>query len=158
MQSVYSFQSTLPRGSDGWSHEPTVAAVIFQSTLPRGSDGLSQPRLIYRLAISIHAPSRERPYVNGNKLTGTMNFNPRSLAGATDTNGAARVVMAPFQSTLPRGSDLKVTQVYKGRKAFQSTLPRGSDVILYTTKGKQPKISIHAPSRERPRWYLPPGR
>ena len=32
------FQSTLPRGSDGWvKFEPTVQ-VIFQSTLPRGSD------------------------------------------------------------------------------------------------------------------------
>ncbi len=96
------FQSTLPRGSDDIItlylslrrisiHAPsrerrTGCACIhiadtFQSTLPRGSD-LNIILGDYLVKISIHAPSRER-------LTGQItirykiNFNPRSLAGAT---------------------------------------------------------------------------
>ena len=78
---------------------------IFQSTLPRGSD-------TYR------RPDYGRRYVD---------FNPRSLAGATNA--------AP-----------KVTQA---RKEFQSTLPRGSDKLDDYKKGGRLYISIHAPSRER---------
>ena len=55
-------------------------------------------------------------------------FNPRSLAGATF------VLPKPnyhykFQSTLPRGSDSTIVQIWKAQCLFQSTLPRGSDKI-----------------------------
>ena len=57
-----------------------------------------------------------------------------------------------FQSTLPRGSDQYCRQVWHDYyEEFQSTLPRGSDddeMIRYSGVGD---ISIHAPSRERPR-------
>ena len=82
-----------------------------------------------------------------------VNFNPRSLAGATTLasgtldKGQNISIHAPsrerqqaaqspltqaaiFQSTLPRGSDsLRLAGVFKLR-LFQSTLPRGSDVRL----------------------------
>ncbi len=54
------FQSTLPRGSDGWIFTAIIKANAFQSTLPRGSDRL--PRLCQQIQ---------------------TDFNPRSLAGAT---------------------------------------------------------------------------
>ena len=76
-------------------------------------------------------------------------FNPRSLAGATCSHKAKAVPASEFQSTLPRGSDPKVTsrleelglisihapsrERHVGRDhtndlhQFQSTLPRGSD-------------------------------
>ena len=78
-------------------------SATFQSTLPRGSDGAVQTAPI-ALIISIHAPSRERQTANfqlsqqaqfqstlprGSDCTeeklGTVQgyFNPRSLAGAT---------------------------------------------------------------------------
>ena len=74
-------------------------------------------------------------------------FNPRSLTGATYfmSNYFGDIL---FQSTLPHGSDdiSKLT----GAKLlkFQSTLPHGSDVnkhiYVYIDR-----ISIHASSRER---------
>ena len=54
----------------------------FQSTLPRGSDESEQLEPAKTNAISIHAPSRERP-TNPCRHPPKRNFNPRSLAGAT---------------------------------------------------------------------------
>ena len=118
--------------------------------------------------ISIHAPSRERRVGHIDKHH-CRNFNPRSLAGATQIS-ERYTSSHQFQSTLPRGSDWKCSikiigitisihapsrerrhgQEYSmaSRHQFQSTLPRGSDFnkikefILWL-------ISIHAPSRER---------
>ena len=122
------FQSTLPRGSDRYFHPPSMRRLYFnprslagatekadevvqsytpfQSTLPRGSDAkLSSHFSLMR--ISIHAPSRERPY---NKLVVNyfLHFNPRSLAGATFVK-PFKSKSGIFQSTLPRGSDSGVT-------------------------------------------------
>ena len=74
--------------------------------------------------ISIHAPSRERPWGRIIPI-GDTDFNPRSLTGAT--KGLAPERLSPeFQSTLPHGSDL-----------------------LHVGHGERFWISIHAPSRER---------
>ena len=99
-----------------------------------------------QISISIHAPSRERrccsisigiPHIFQSTLprgsdcnsllvkSYYVNFNPRSLAGATGR-------------CCHRGLPCR----------FQSTLPRGSDVIFATFKILR-QISIHAPSRER---------
>ena len=80
--------------------------------------------------ISIHAPSRERQVYLLLTEPRTENFNPRSLAGATEINKhkdcnslisihapsrerpgrwAGRLVQVQFQSTLPRGSDIAMT-------------------------------------------------
>ena len=57
-----------------------------------------------------------------------LNFNPRSLAGATyciyDRKGELI-----FQSTLPRGSDQTIQDFCSQNYEFQSTLPRGSDIV-----------------------------
>ena len=55
-----------------------------------------------------------------------------------------------FQSTLPRGSDKYNRIAGTKAKRFQSTLPRGSDAKALVIDCKR-LISIHAPSRERPR-------
>ena len=97
------FQSTLPRGSDARCIEQVTPIERFQSTLPRGSDTL-KGRIVTGMDISIHAPSRERR----NSLYGRyfwLNFNPRSLAGATLPLIGSGYALQVFQSTLPRGSD-----------------------------------------------------
>ena len=141
---------------------------VFQSTLPRGSD-----RLRWRIKLCL------------------AYFNPRSLAGATKMTTTEKVQLL-FQSSLPRGSDIRRQKIY-WRQAisilapsrerlssmftaanmgkFQSSLPRGSDLLgLYTgdtllnfnprslagatdtltTRKIYNIISILAPSRERP--------
>ena len=75
--------------------------------------------------ISIHAPSRERPACRSARI-GSFDFNPRSLTGATQH-----------------------TRVIAKFSAFQSTLPHGSDLCQALESCQQIPISIHAPSRER---------
>ena len=118
----------------------------FQSTLPCRSD-------------------RHQDY----SATLYMDFNPRSLAGAT-RNNLLQYRVLKFQSTLPHGSDVHLLQFFNGRCQFQSTLPCGSDGLLLpadipqdTFQSTLPcrsdidarggtrytEISIHAPLRER---------
>ena len=127
-------------------------AFVFQSTLPRGSDVISVLKIIRIKRISIHAPSRERLFIVKSLTYKSMDFNPRSLAGATNRH-KARSRGRGFQSTLPRGSDnayyvvSEVNKYFNPRSLagatminftmllimiFQSTLPRGSDKILRT--------------------------
>ena len=91
----------------------------FQSTLPRGSD--------YR------RPDYGRRYVD---------FNPRSLAGATAAR-ANTISTSLFQSTLPRGSDCRRGVIPPTEYEFQSTLPRGSDqlalIVVYHKMNFNPR-------------------
>ena len=88
-------------------------------------------QLLHVPGISIHAPSRERRPSVLVTPGDFINFNPRSLAGATKTALA----------------------IIEGVVEFQSTLPRGSDVTEYAVHKVFDKISIHAPSRERPYYH-----
>ena len=56
-----------------------------------------------------------------------MNFNPRSLTGAT-FNVLISVESIVFQSTLPHGSDNNELKKATEAVVFQSTLPHGSDI------------------------------
>ena len=97
----------------------------FQSTLPRGSD--------LRGMLSI---SR------------SINFNPRSLAGATCSPCSSLRSMNSFQSTLPRGSDRHSAKSaylllnFNPRSLAGATKERAAEE-------RRCSISIHAPSRER---------
>ena len=82
-----------------------------------------------RIAISIHAPSRERPkYKFGTSMITKISIHA------------------------PSRERLKSVVEQKNYSTFQSTLPHGSDE---TAAGIQDiaDISIHAPSRER-RWFV----
>ena len=99
-----------------------------------------------------------------------MDFNPRSLAGATEmyrvgyanraisihapsrerqklsktSNGIKEIsIHAPSRERLPAFKILLFAII------FQSTLPRGSDILFFDVVCYN-RISIHAPSRERP--------
>ena len=145
---VVRFQSTLPRGSDAQEVKSHANSSVFQSTLPRGSDGIVYDTLLLD-SISIHAPSRERPNKGAYIVWGGHNFNPRSLAGATNSLNKFITCRLKFQSTLPRGSDgigaddvhnnvisihapsrerPNFPKILSSKVIFQSTLPRGSDL------------------------------
>ena len=100
------FQSTLPYGSDLASSLALLMLLLFQSTLPYGSDHIP----LLTLAVSV-------------------DFNPRSLTGATNIRIQLRTsicisIHAPLRE-------------------------RRFDVFI--AKLRQ-HISIHAPLRERPRF------
>ncbi len=167
-RSRHIFQSTLPRGSDPKDTSRTTAIKLFQSTLPRGSDpALMQAAL--KQAISIHAPSRERPGAGYSSMDLVnisihapsrerraycrcvyhvpTDFNPRSLAGAT-VNIRFKQLCPGISIHAPSRERLPVLLYKLAGVLFQSTLPRGSDrtnpVFRFAVF-----ISIHAPSRER---------
>ena len=131
--------------------------VQFQSTLPHGSDQISS-YTGKNGNISIHAPSRERPYKFLSCLCNILfqstlphgsdwfrrplrwsdrHFNPRSLTGATkfDAHQPATVVFsihAPSRERLcPK---IKETPPL----CFQSTLPHGSDIPPATAPAADP--------------------
>ena len=118
------FQSTLPRGSD-FAVPTCFSPAKFQSTLPRGSDAEC-----FRLS----------PL--------TIDFNPRSLAGATSPSPYV-VPITSFQSTLPRGSDHMHVDSSKTYPHFNPRSLAGATSDLITLISS-PRISIHAPLRERP--------
>ena len=118
----------------------------FQSTLPRGSDHIPLPA-----------------------LAALVDFNPRSLAGATLPPLAPLTVslisihapsrerhvfqtfsdfVAVFQSTLPRGSDIIIRVQNKLRHNFNPRSLAGA-TRRKLASSSAPEISIHAPSRER---------
>ena len=122
--------------------------IRFQSTPPRGGDQDAVSKAAFA-GISIHAPSRGRrsmlsvavwlpvfqstPPRGGDVWqclddTGRIHFNPRPLAGAT-----YHLYSAPLADP------------------FQSTPPRGGDPLLVLRLTLSKTISIHAPSRGRPK-------
>ena len=123
------FQSTLPRGSD---QSLICAMTIIFNFNPRSLAGATLNGRLLSDAdkISIHAPSRERPSTSALPSPVKLHFNPRSLAGAT-------ILYLPYQFHL----------------VFQSTLPRGSD-FREAFQIQRWYISIHAPSRERPVFFV----
>ena len=146
---LLAFQSTLPHGSDFNKsrynimyndisiHAPSRerryltanqrAAFEFQSTLPHGSDYIIGNDRRRAYMISIHAPSRERPKFLGVWPESVINFNPRSLTGAT--RYCSPLMFAPlyFNPRSLTGATLSSASLLT-RFAFQSTLPHGSDL------------------------------
>ena len=100
-----------------------------------------------------------------------LHFNPRSLAGAT-RRWAAMTILATISIHAPSRERPPFRPCYNHTHIFQSTLPRGSDpdqvlddvqdlnfnprslagaTVFDYIAVRSCDISIHAPSRERPR-------
>ena len=80
-----------------------LAEQEFQSTLPRGSD--NDEILIAARPVDFNPRSLAgATSIRNRRLTHDSYFNPRSLAGATSTKSFASS-RSSFQSTLPCGSD-----------------------------------------------------
>ena len=77
-----------------------------------------------------------------------VNFNPRSLTGATSVNDKP-AVRSDISIHAPSRERPKIFKPRDGVITFQSTLPHGSDDMTFEEWVKI-YISIHAPSRERP--------
>ena len=148
------FQSTLPCGSD---QNPTLllstatisihaplrerrsagsscgSSSLFQSTLPCGSDRRRAAKQL-NLTISIHAPLRERLLVAALRVGVNVNFNPRSLAGATT-----------HRATFIWRQGISIHAPLRERPQTEGYFDSVND------------ISIHAPLRERLRTILSRG-
>ena len=143
------FQSTLPRGSDCNNLTRKFFSHHFN---PRSLAGATRHAagFLYTSYISIHAPSRERPFdscayvaryiifqstlprgsdfvvLSEDSATVSVDFNPRSLAGATDSGYLVPIFV-----------DISIHAPSRERR------------IKYNSSERYRRISIHAPSRER---------
>ena len=102
-------------------------ALKFQSTLPLGSDRFTH--LSYtslEAKISIHAPSRERRQAHYPHNADQHYFNPRSLSGATDS-GYLVPIFVDISIHAPSRERHFDDGYYSRTTTFQSTLPLGSD-------------------------------
>ena len=124
------------------------SVIVFQSTLPRGSDDAEARRT--RRARNFNprslAGATQQAY---HRQAARANFNPRSLAGATIYLLA---VKTNFKNFNPRSLAGATRKPYHWRHRGKHFNPRSlagatEDMIL---KEYILKISIHAPSRERP--------
>ena len=125
----YNFNPRSLAGATLWYVAQTILQLLFQSTLPCGSDsilalmslGISyfNPRSLAGATAFSKGKTDLTYYFNPRSLAGATsifarnvslqsNFNPRSLAGATSTRLILCFAISVFQSTLPRGSDLKL--------------------------------------------------
>ena len=109
-----------------WVTAATVAEVRFQSTLPRGSDTRCIVITCSYFLFQSTLP-RGSDYPGCQSTEGLYYFNPRSLAGATQ----------PYKSCLPDDSNFNPRSL-----AGATALSHRRCLFL--------RISIHAPSRERP--------
>ena len=104
---------------------------IFQSTLPRGSD-LRGEWIESLVWISIHAPSRERPVANGSTiLSATISIHAPSRERQKETPATADYANISIHA--PSRERQKACIRFKSSAPFQSTLPRGSDFFSYIT-------------------------
>ena len=150
-------------------------------------------QMVGRQRISIHAPSRERPirqkFLKSRRafqstlphgsdsaivllILANVNFNPRSLTGATflilylivicpisihapsrERHTFTDIIISGKSNFNPRsltGATFESARYVAKYSLFQSTLPHGSDYWKFTKDAYLDVISIHAPSRERP--------
>ena len=81
----------------------TVWLPLFQSTLPRGSDDTCGDHYDFA-AISIHAPSRERAVTFESARYVAISIHAPSRERPSRLK--LKMLRLPFQSTLPRGSEI----------------------------------------------------
>ena len=115
-------------------------------------------RSLHLLLISIHAPSRERQYQSFSFVILHINFNPRSLTGATNTGVivASHLVISIHAPSRERRRALKGLSLAKSYFNPRSLTGATCQQILAGIRARG--ISIHAPSRERPVALSPSGR
>ena len=166
---AFSFQSTLPHGSDIVSTERLCSNLYFN---PRSLTGATRefcrtaddkkdfnPRSLtgatasalsanYNLGISIHAPLRERRLTHLS-YTSLDDFNPRSLTGATlDSSFIYRTAGAISIHAPLRERRLSSSGRYKNVNFNPRSLTGATQ--KFATLPTLSDISIHAPLRERP--------
>ena len=120
------FQSTLPHGSDSGRDTLYVEYYVISILAPsreRLHDILGR---LGALHISILAPSRERQSCWMHLCVLSHDFNPRSLAGATD-DVLKYYESKPISILAPSRERLFLLSLCLNKFLFQSSLPRGSD-------------------------------
>ena len=105
----------------------TFSLFLFQSTLPRGSDHLDGLHSGEYVAISIHAPSRERPFLSTfSRVNGQISIHAPSRERPN------------WCSKSEWDKEISIHAPSRER-------PKG-----WVFRTQEEAISIHAPSRERP--------
>ena len=126
----FEFQSTLPRGERLAILPPFLpCSSNFNPRSREGSD-VGLPLTLPHATISIHAPARGATTEEYCKLPNKLISIHAPARGATDIFLPCRLLLVLFQSTLPRGERLPISELFTTATSFQSTLPRGERLII----------------------------
>ena len=141
------FQSTLPRGSDA---NGTLWLGGYPHFNPRSLAGATygvgcEP---FDAEISIHAPSRERLLL-WHSYGDCAGISIHAPSRERPCVVCLKMRLYTFQSTLPRGSDVKHLVSFWCNSYFNPRSLAGA-TKKFIMPPKVTTISIHAPSRERP--------
>ena len=98
--------------------------------------------------VSIHAPTWGATSIPPSPASG-RSFNPRSHMGSDRLKLLQITVCKWFQSTLPHGERLVVTEVSNMMYVFQSTLPHGERLSFTDLSTKLNKFQSTLPHGER---------
>ncbi len=124
----------------------SMSSLIFQSTLPVGGATGAIHRIVFPIAISIHAPRGGSDDVRFAGCRRLCNFNPRSPWGERRRWYRGMWAICRISIHAPRGgSDRRMQKKRMCPLEFQSTLPVGgaTDMVINGLQGVD--ISIHAP-------------
>ena len=141
------FQSALPRGERRELFDECGIDPEFQSALPRGERRSLVATVIILMQFQSALPRGERHDRHPGKLTGTVNFNPRSHEGSDVVSESTVITVSGFQSALPRGERrLDRTQGIRKHLISIRAPTRGATLRLLHSHHHR-AISIRAPTR-----------
>ena len=145
---IAQFQSTLPYGSDLFVNKKIIEKRDFNPLSLAGATFIKNGGYVLT-CISIHAPSRERLKLR--QIAGKNSLiSIHAPSRERPETGGRKIWTAKISIHAPSRERRKVHCAHTdGQRQFQSTLPRGSDIKTLAFYLLTRPISIHAPSRER---------
>ena len=141
-----SFNPRLRVGGDSGTIRIGARKSSFQSTPPRGRRLFCRVVAVIGDAVSIHASAWEATGRPPSLATRANSFNPRLRVGGDHAQICRAVIIAPFQSTPPRGRRREYTDLFYDVDQFQSTPPRGRRLaiaaIRFLMTGFNPRLRV----------------
>ena len=167
------FQSTLPGGSDDGQGTAGAALLDFNPRSPEGATGVDGAGRTH-VAISIHAPRRERPSrsMSSRSVCTFQSTLPggsdiptvtRPVSGMISIHAprrerppasTVRAVSCNFNPRSPEGATRHGGRFRRFHRNFNPRSPEGA-TTSHKTNGPNGPISIHAPRRERLAFRVP---
>ncbi len=139
------FQFTHPRGVRRSTLSPRGCSTLFQFTHPRGVRPFNLIIIMYKIFVSIHAPTRGATVILHFARLTIPRFNSRTHAGCDSWEVYEGHKLSVSIHAPTRGAT-SASGSFPCCKMFQFTHPRG--VRLLSVRYIPPcKVSIHAPTR-----------
>ena len=145
------FNPRSHKGSDTNAVGLCIVGQLFQSTLPQGERRIPHLTEYYRVAISIHAPTRGATVFGIREYYGISNFNPRSHKGSDNTLNPIKTIIEDFNPRSHKGSDRAGDGIIQVSIYFNPRSHKGSDSNATSEKLSSQEFQSTLPQGERRR-------